>query len=367
MPAMRIGFDARAAFLDPRRGFGRVTRCLADALLEHLPGEVVLFVPQGVQVPARWYPLAARIVQLRRPRRGAFLVDGPAWRWTLAHHPVDVIHLPAWGVPPGIQVPVVATFYDATPFRFRSPPGRWRRRRACMAIRSLVRADAVHAISSHARAELLAVTTAPADCVTVVPLGAAPPFCTVSRPAPPAHLLFVGGAERHKNLALLLAVVPRLAAEGVPPLVVVGPARDRQALAHMVSDAAANDLVRFVWSPPDDELAALYQHAFALLLPSRNEGFGLPALEAMACGCPVIAARAGALPEVVGGAGVLLDPDAPAVWREAVRALLRDPAQRDALARAGLERAAQFSWSKAAAGLADIYGRAASAASRART
>jgi glycosyltransferase involved in cell wall biosynthesis len=153
----------------------------------------------------------------------------------------------------------------------------------------------------------------------------------------------------------------------VPPLVVVGPARDRQALAHMVSDAAANDLVRFVWSPPDDELAALYQHAFALLLPSRNEGFGLPALEAMACGCPVIAARAGALPEVVGGAGVLLDPDAPAVWREAVRALLRDPAQRDALARAGLERAAQFSWSKAAAGLADIYGRAASAASRART
>ncbi len=148
---MRIGLDARAAFLDPERGFGRVTRELADALLAVAPGQVVVFVPHGAQVPAAWYPLAGAVVQLSRPRRGAFVSDGPAWAWTLRRHPVDVLHLPAWGVPPGIPVPVVATFHDATPFRFPSPPRAWQRHRLRAAVRSLRRADLVHAVSQSLR------------------------------------------------------------------------------------------------------------------------------------------------------------------------------------------------------------------------
>ena len=100
MGTVRIGFDARAAFLDPDRGFGRFTRALAEALLQAVPGDVVVFVPHGFLVPPPWYLRAASVVQLVRPRRGAFLLDGPAWAFTLRRHRVDVLHLPTWGVPP---------------------------------------------------------------------------------------------------------------------------------------------------------------------------------------------------------------------------------------------------------------------------
>lgn len=354
MGTVRIGFDARAAFLDPNRGFGRVTRSLADALLELLPGEIVLFVPHGVRTPERWYRLAAATVHLRRPRRAAFLVDGPAWRWTLGRLDVGALHLPTWGVPSGIGVPVVATFYDAIPFRFPSPPGRWARARARMAIRSLRRADAVHAISSFARDELLATVPIPASRVVAVPLAVGAPFAPWAA-AEPKHLLFVGGADPHKNLPLLLSMMADARAKTLPPLVVAGPAGSDGALRSAIDGAGLSG--RVVVHPPesDEGLAELYRHAFALLMPSLSEGFGLPALEAMACGCPVVAARAGSLPEVCGGAARLLEPRDVDAWLEAVTALAASPAARAELIEAGLARAARFTWERTAQGVAAIY------------
>jgi glycosyltransferase involved in cell wall biosynthesis len=109
--------------------------------------------------------------------------------------------------------------------------------------------------------------------------------------------------------------------------------------------------------PPDsdDGLAELYRRAFALLIPSLSEGFGLPALEAMACGCPVVAARAGALPEVCGDAALLLEPTDVDAWLEAVTALVASPAARAQLIEAGLARAARFTWERTAQGVAAIY------------
>ncbi|MDD5563454.1 MAG: glycosyltransferase family 1 protein [Thermoanaerobaculaceae bacterium] len=348
---MRIGFDARAAFLDPHRGFGRFTRSLAEALLQAAPGEVVVFVPHGVLIPPPWYLRAASVVQLTRPRRGAFLVDAPAWAFTLRRHRVDVLHLPTWGVPRGLRVPVVATFYDATPFRFPSPARRWTRHRARRAIASLARATRVHAISRHAGNELLGVAAVSETRVSVVPLGVDAAFTPGPAPVPPRHALFVGGGDPHKNLDLALAVWAHPAAAALPPLVVAGAAAADPRLQPLLATGTA----RAIPHPGDGELVELYRGALALLVPSRNEGFGLPALEAMACGCPVVAARAGALPEVCGAAAVLLDPDDPGAWRDAVTALASDPARRTELAAAGLERARAFTWERTARGMLELY------------
>ncbi|MEW6336827.1 MAG: glycosyltransferase family 1 protein [Acidobacteriota bacterium] len=354
MGTVRIGFDARAAFVDPHRGFGRVTRSLADALLELLPGEIVLFVPHGVRTPERWYRLAAAIVHLRRPRRGAFVVDGPAWVWTSRRRRVDALHLPTWGVPPGIGVPVVATFYDAIPFRFPSPPRRWARARARMAIRSMRRAAAVHAISSFARDELLATVSIPASRVVAVPLAVGAPF-TPKAGAAPRHLLFVGGADPHKNLPLLLSMMADPRAGALPPLVVAGPAASDGPLRAAIESAGLSD--RVVVHPPesDEGLAELYRHALALLMPSLSEGFGLPALEAMACGCPVLAAGTGSLPEVCGDAARLLEPTDADAWLDSIAALAASSSARAEMVEAGLARAARFTWERTARGVAAIY------------
>jgi len=302
-------------------------------------------------------------VALRRPARGAFLVDPLAWRWTLARHRVDVLHLPAWGVPAGLRVPVVATGYDATPLRFPSPPGAWPRRRLAMALRSLSRATLVHVISAHARDELAAHAGVPAARCRVVHLGAGAPFTDPAPPTPPRHLLFVGGLDPHKNIDLLLAVLRLPGAERLPPLVVAGPPqRAGTPLAVAVAEGRA------VLSPArsDAELAALYRGALALLLPSRNEGFGLPAVEAMACGCPVMAANSGALPEVCGGAAVLLSPDHPQAWLDTLLWLADRPEERRRLAATGTARARALTWRAAAQGLLAVYREAMRAANSRR-
>lgn len=353
--AVRIGLDARAAFLDPHRGFGRFARALADALLDAVPGEVVLFVSHGARVPHSWYSRAASVVQLSRPRRGAFLFDPIAWAVTLRRHGVDVLHLPTWGVPRGVPVPTVATFYDATPFRFASPPQRWKRWRARMTTRSLVRATAIHAISQHAKTELLDVAPVRAEKVSVVHLGVDVMFSPAPAPERSRHLLFVGGADPHKNLDLLIDVLSDPAARALPQLVIAGPTA-----VHLRGRAPALGVVmKLVPSPTDSELVDLYRGALALLVPSRNEGFGLPALEAMACGCPVVAADTGALPEVCGDAAILLDPDDRAAWLDAITMLATDAHRVGVLREAGLARARSFTWNRTASSMLDLYRRTA--------
>ena len=160
------------------------------------------------------------------------------------------------------------------------------------------------------------------------------------------YVLAVGSLAAHKNLAALGATAALLAARAMD-LVITGDLD-----ARVFGAAALPQPARYVGRVDDAGLRALYEGAAAFVFPSRHEGFGLPAVEAMACGCPVIAARAGALPEICGDAALFADPLDAADIARAIARVLDDPACAARLRHAGLARAAGHTWPAAAARLA---------------
>lgn len=197
-----------------------------------------------------------------------------------------------------------------------------------------------------------------ADVIDVVAHGVA------LRPAGPSpvagpYVLFAASVHPRKNLGSLRAALADLA--DPPPLVlVVSEAADRPDSSALMEQALAPlpGGVRRVEEPDDDELAALMAGCSAFVLPSHWEGFGLTALEAMACGAPVIVSDRGALPEVVGDAGLTCTPDPPALAAALTR-VLSDPALAESMRSRGRERASHFTWERTARGWLESLERAA--------
>ena len=359
---LRVGIDARAAFLDPNRGLGRVARQLTSALLETPSIAAVVFVPGGARVPRAWYRERVTVVHLRRPVRGAFLWDGPAWMWTLRHRPVDVLYLPAWGVPPGLSTPVVSTLHDAIPIRFPTAiRSRWTRARAVQRLFTHRRATLVHTNSQATATDAVHVLGIPSRRVRPALLGVDPERFSPDDTARLEHVLYVGGGDEHKRVGLLLDAWSRSDASDLPPLVVAG-----SAALSPGAVAAANrepDRVRCRANLDDSTLRSLYRSAYALVVPSLWEGFGLPVLEAMACGCPAVVTKAGALPEAGGDAAVYISPEqGPVAWRDAVRQLVTNRELRERRAELSIHWANAHSWSTAAESLLRILVEAATTA-----
>jgi glycosyltransferase involved in cell wall biosynthesis len=207
------------------------------------------------------------------------------------------------------------------------------------------RARMVLTVSEFSRRELREVLGVAADRVTVISEGVDERF----RPEVDAsavrarfgltkpYVLALGTASARKNLAALDEVVPKLAAQGLE-LVVAGSDR-----AYLRAPATAARRIGYV---PDPDLPGLYAGARAFVMPSRYEGFGLPCLEAMAAGVPVVAADAGALPETCGDAALLVSPDDPPGIAAALLEACWDETSRDGLIAAGLRRAAEHSWTR---------------------
>ncbi len=173
------------------------------------------------------------------------------------------------------------------------------------------------------------------------------------------YMLYAGQQKRYKNVGLLIELLKQLREDpafGDVQLVLVG-AKDKDADLQATIEQAG--LEKAVIQPgyirDEDQLIALYQGASVFTFPSRYEGFGLPPLEAMAAGVPVISSNRTSLPEVVGNAGLLVDPDDVPEWTRLTKRVLTDAALREQLVTAGNQRVREFSWQRTADGTADVY------------
>jgi len=282
-------------------------------------------VPAGVEPVT----LPARVQELRMAVRVPLLLR--RLRPALAHF----VH----SLPPALPCPAVLTVQDLSFERDASLMGR--RETAIFRLvvpRSARRARRVLAISQRTKDDLVALYDLPPDRVVVTPLGVDADFVPGRRDG--GYLLFVGAIEVRKDP---LAAVEAARETGLP-LVVAGPERDATLAAELRRRGA--DVRGFV---PKSELVRLYQSAACLVFPTRYEGFGLPVVEAMACGTPVVATPDAAVREVGGDAIAYAEPGALA---ETVARVLADP---EPWSRAALERARLFSWEETARRTVEVY------------
>ena len=210
--------------------------------------------------------------------------------------------------------------------------------------RALQGAAWILTVSEFSKGEILAWARIPDQRVVVVGNGVGGAFVPEGPRYDPGfpYLLHVGSHKPHKNLARLLEALKRVPKD--VRLLLSGPP-DPVTVRH-VERLALSGRVVFCGLIPEAELPAYYRGALALMIPSLYEGFGLPALEAMACGTPVLASNVTALPEVIGDAGLFVDPHDVESIAEGIRWLVDDSALRERLRMKGLERARQFSWER---------------------
>ncbi len=359
---------------------------------------VRLELPPGLEDRPIVPPLAWRLAHRIRPIAGLL----PGFEWVARLPRADLVHGPNYFVPRS-DLPAVVTVHDLTALRFP----RWHtaavRERAAKLARAVHQARLTIADSEATAADLVALLGLPAHRVRVIPLAAEEfpglaedsPRAPGERPDPGAnpapaagdqailarlgidrpYVLHVGALEPRKNLVRLIRAFGAAVGgdgtrwafgregargagaidgrEGDYLLVLAGP--EAWGAAEVRAAASGDRRVLILGNVSRAELGSLYRQAACFAYPSHFEGFGLPVLEAMACGAPVVASTGGSLPEVVGDAGLLVDPQDERALAGAIRQILFEPGVAEDLSRRGRERAAGFSWRRTADLTREVY------------
>ena len=352
---LRVGLDVRECVDGRRTGIGGYVENLVERWRR--PEAVVAPVLYGNQHTV----LAAAPVR-RMTERATLWWDQVTLARALAADAVDVFLSPYYKAPLAAPCPVVITVHDLLFLDESIYPARGRRRLGRLLIWSLARAAARRAAlvitdSEHSRRDVVRRLGVAEEKLRVIPIGLGSRFTRVEDPrelervrtahgAGERYVLYVGNVKPHKNLPRLLRAWARLpeATRASHRLVLAG-ARDvgtaeLEALARSLGLGGSVHCAGFV---PDADLAALYSGATAVVLPSLSEGFGVPVIEAMACGVPVMCSGTTSLVEVAGDAALLVEPTSEASIGAALAQLLGDPSLRQRLVEAGTRRAAHFS------------------------
>lgn len=380
---MRVALNLEQCFQRPPGGIGRYAAELARVLPGlGAPGEVTVvgFVARHrdaeVRAVLEGQGICRDVVVLRFPRPLLYelwnrfgIADPLAVRGASRLVDVDVVHAPSVAVPPRGRVPLVVTVHDAAPVRFpETYPWRGRRFHALGFAAAAQRADAIIAPTAAAADEVAEYTSIPRERITPIHHGVdqtvasdeavarvREAFGLADRP----YVLWVGTLEPRKDVSVLVDAFARVMDGDAFPhrLVLVGPGgwlRGHDAAARRA--ASLGDRVRFTGPVDRTHLRALYRGADVFVLPSRHEGFGLPVLEAMAQGTPVLASDIAPLREIGGEPARYVPVGDIGEWADALATILSDDTARARRGDAGRAWAAQFTWERSAAQHLAVYG-----------
>ncbi len=346
---MKIGIDGRELIKGKKTGIGRFLENLLSFIAHHNTGDkdFILYGNQrtfagfkGITVKRKeevWTPFWDQVtlpIMLRR--------DG-----------IDLFFSPYDKGPVLTRVPLIITIHDLIPCLF---PEGWRDKFLYTLSRRLMarKASMLITVSEYSKKDLVRVWKVPEERIRVIPCSVSPHFHPMDQGSVEEvkseygiegeYLLYVGNFKAHKNLSLLLkayAMLPMKIRE-THTLVLAGGGKDLSTLQGTARKLGIRERLILTGHVPDHHLPALYSGARLFLFPSLYEGFGLPVIEAMACGTPVISSKASSLPEVAGDAGIMVDPEKPEEMAGAIKMLLSNQTLQRELRHRGLKRAELF-------------------------
>jgi len=320
-------------------------------------------------------PLPPNFRMVAYPREDSNLFENFAFPWFVRRLGADVIHIPLNNVPIFMPKPYIVTIHDMSSLMFdyaSDPQGRlhlWRFRRG------LLRADRVIAVSGATRRDVLNLMNIPASRVLKIYNAIDPGFLTIESDAKKRqevldryqidypYLLYAGSVNPRKNVARIVEALALLRQDLVEHpkykdlrLVIIGDQMSKYpALRRAVHQSRVKDVVRFLGFVKREELKVFYQQAEVFVFPSLYEGFGLPPLEAMALGTPVVSSGVSALPEVVGDAAMIVKPENVFDIARGVREVLLDDGLRSDLIAKGYQQVKRFSWYDTARQVLETY------------
>jgi glycosyltransferase involved in cell wall biosynthesis len=369
---MRITFDYTPA-IQQHAGIGRYADELTRALVARYPRDEwrLFYVDPEQREPLPPLDTLPRttVRQSNKPWRLRVLLSTYLRRdQDRMIGPTDIFHATDHLLPRLSHTRSVFTLHDLTPLTFPAAHTQLNRRFLQLMLPHFLRnADCVIADSASTQRDAVRLYRLPAERVRVIHLGVAARFQPVSRDVqaqtraryhlPDRFILAVGTLEPRKNLITLLEAYHALRAENFEVALVIAGGRGwhSEPFFDRLRALGLEDTVQLLGRVPDEDLPALYALAEVFAFPSLYEGFGLPVLEAMACGTPVISSDTSSLPEVVGEGGLLLPPADAHSWKEALAQVLSDVNLRADLRRRGLLHAAPFTWENTARQTYAVY------------